>query len=64
MSANIQGVSVSAVNPTDDFPGNRFHLEVSFAARFYGQVNQNRLLIFRPLSRPNLSGAAYRGGFQ
>ena len=52
MSAGMQSISVSAVNPSDDFAGNQFHLEVSFTSPRYGQLSQNRLLIFRAVSAP------------
>ncbi len=42
------GASVSKINPTDNNNEGRFALDVEFSARSYGQLMQNRLLIFRP----------------
>ncbi len=50
VSASVQGVSVSAVDPSDDFAENQFHLDVKFAAPRYAQLSQNRLLIFHPVT--------------
>lgn len=42
------GAKVSKINPTDGSADGRFALEVEFTAAGYGQVMQDRLLIFRP----------------
>ena len=52
MNASVQSASVSAVNPSDDFAGNQFHLDVRFTAPRYAQLSQNRLLIFKPVTPP------------
>jgi len=52
LAGHVTGVSISLVQPFDDFPGNTFRLAVQFAAPFYGQLMQNRLLVFRPGAVP------------
>jgi hypothetical protein len=42
------GATVSKVDPTDNNTEGRFALDVEFSARSYGQLMQDRLLIFRP----------------
>jgi hypothetical protein len=42
------GAMVSKVSPADDNAGGRFALDVEFSAANYGQLMQNRLLVFKP----------------
>jgi hypothetical protein len=42
------GARVSKVEPTDDREGGRFALDVDFSAANYGQLMQDRLLVFKP----------------
>jgi hypothetical protein len=42
------GATVSKVAPADDNAGGRFALDVEFSAANYGQLMQNRLLVFKP----------------
>jgi Domain of Unknown Function with PDB structure (DUF3857)/Transglutaminase-like superfamily len=42
------GAQVTKVEPTDDSAGGRFALDVEFNAADYGQLMQNRLLVFKP----------------
>jgi hypothetical protein len=42
------GAKVTKVEPTDDSAAGRFALEVEFNAQDYGQLMQNRLLVFKP----------------
>ncbi len=43
------GAKVSKVEPVDGHADNRFALDVEFTAANYGQVMQNRLLVFKPV---------------
>jgi hypothetical protein len=49
------GARVSRVDPKDNTQGGRFDLDVDFTATSYGQLMQNRLLVFKPaiVSRRN-----------
>lgn len=42
------GATVSKVAPADDSTAGRFALDVEFSAANYGQLMQNRLLVFKP----------------
>jgi hypothetical protein len=42
------GAMVSKVEPADDSAAGRFTLNVEFSAASYGQLMQNRLLVFKP----------------
>ena len=42
------GATVSKVEPADDNDAGRFALDVEFRASGYGQLMQNRLLVFKP----------------
>jgi transglutaminase-like putative cysteine protease len=42
------GASVSRVEPSDNSTEGRFSLDVDFNAHAYGQLMQNRLLVFKP----------------
>ena len=42
------GATVSKVAPADDSAAGRFALDVEFSAANYGQLMQNRLLVFKP----------------
>ncbi len=55
ISAGATAAKVSKVEPNDDATGDRFNLDVDFSAPAYGQLMQNRLLIFKPaiVSRRN-----------
>ena len=46
------GAKVLKVTPTDNSREGRFELEAVFTARLYGQVMQNRLLVFKPAVVP------------
>jgi len=41
---------VNKVDPRDDTAAGRFNLDIDFTAQSYGQVMQERLLIFSPRS--------------
>jgi Domain of Unknown Function with PDB structure (DUF3857)/Transglutaminase-like superfamily len=45
---SVSGARVSNVSVTDDASTGNFTLKTDFAARSYGQLMQNRLLIFKP----------------
>lgn len=48
VTAGAPAAKVLKIEPADEADGSRFALDVDFQARQYGQVMQNRLLIFRP----------------
>jgi hypothetical protein len=52
MAGHVPGASISLAEPSDDFPKNTFRLAMQFAAPHYGQIMQNRLLVFRPGAVP------------
>jgi hypothetical protein len=55
VATGATGAKVSRVDPRDNTQGGRFDLDVDFTATNYGQLMQNRLLVFRPaiVSRRN-----------
>jgi hypothetical protein len=48
LTRGATGARVSKVSPKDDRLGGRFDLGVDFSAPSYGQLMQNRLLVFKP----------------
>ncbi|HLY19954.1 MAG TPA: DUF3857 domain-containing protein [Bryobacteraceae bacterium] len=52
MAGHVPGTSISLAEPSDNFPDNTFRLALQFAAPHYGQLMQNRLLVFRPGAVP------------
>jgi len=52
MGSHVPGVSLTAVQPSDNFTENMFRLAIDFAAPHYTQLMQNRLLVFRPAVVP------------
>jgi len=44
----VAAAKLSRVEPRDNSEGGRFDLDVAFTARFYAQLMQNRLLVFKP----------------
>jgi hypothetical protein len=48
ISAGATAATVNKVEPTDDAVAGRFNLDVDFVAPAYGQLMQNRLLVFKP----------------
>lgn len=48
IARGANGAKVSKVTPTDNSTEGLFALDVEFTARSYGQLMQNRLLVFRP----------------
>ena len=48
ISAGATAATVNKVEPTDDAVGGRFNLDIDFVAPAYGQLMQNRLLVFKP----------------
>ncbi|HEX5732740.1 MAG TPA: DUF3857 domain-containing protein [Blastocatellia bacterium] len=48
ITRSVTGATVSKVEPVDDSAAGRFTLNVEFKAPSYGQILQNRLLIFKP----------------
>jgi Domain of Unknown Function with PDB structure (DUF3857)/Transglutaminase-like superfamily len=48
ISAGATAAKVSKVEPTDDPVAGRFNLDIDFVAPSYGQLMQNRLLVFKP----------------
>lgn len=52
MAGHVPGASISLAQPSDNFPENTFRLAMQFTVPHYGQLMQNRLLIFRPGAVP------------
>jgi hypothetical protein len=48
VTSSANGAKLSKVDPTDNNVEGRFALDVEFTAARYGQVMQDRLLVFRP----------------
>jgi hypothetical protein len=48
ISRGASGASTSKVDPTDSHVEGRFGLKVDFAANMYGQVMQQKLMVFKP----------------
>jgi transglutaminase-like putative cysteine protease len=48
IARGASGASISKVEPSDNSAEGRFALDVDFTAERYGQVMQNRLLVFKP----------------
>lgn len=48
ISRGASGASTSKVDPSDSHVEGRFGLKVDFAANMYGQVMQQRLMVFKP----------------
>jgi transglutaminase-like putative cysteine protease len=48
ISRGATSAKVSKVEPTDEKTENRFALDVEFSAAMYGQVMQDRLIVFKP----------------
>jgi hypothetical protein len=48
IARNANGAKVTKVDPVDSSVEGRFGLDVEFSARSYGQLMQDRLLVFRP----------------
>ncbi len=48
VARGANGAKVSNINPTDSNAEGRFALDLEFTAGSYGQVMQNRLIVFRP----------------
>ncbi len=48
VSRGANGAKVSKINPADNRTEGKFALDFEFTAGSYGQVMQNRLLVFRP----------------
>jgi hypothetical protein len=48
LTRGATGARVSKISPRDDRLGGRFDLGVDFSAPAYGQLMQNRLLVFKP----------------
>lgn len=48
VSRGANGAKLSKISPTDHSADGRFALDLEFTAPSYGQVMQNRLLVFRP----------------
>jgi hypothetical protein len=49
VTTGASGARVERVEPQDDFEKNEFNLAVDFSADRYGQLMQNRLLVFKPV---------------
>ena len=47
-TSGASGAKVSRIDPKDNNEGGRFDLDVDFTAFNYGQLMQNRLLVFKP----------------
>jgi len=48
ISAGVTAAKINKVEPRDDRDSGRFNLDVDFTAPSYGQVMQERLMIFKP----------------
>lgn len=48
INAGATAATVSKVEPTDDAAAGKFNLDIDFVAPAYGQLMQNRLLVFKP----------------
>jgi hypothetical protein len=48
ISAGATAAKINKVEPRDDRDSGRFNLDVDFTAPSYGQVMQQRLMIFKP----------------
>lgn len=48
LGRNIAGAKVAKVTPTDNQIEGKFDLDVEFSAASYAQLQQNRLLVFKP----------------
>jgi len=48
ITAGATAATVSKVEPNDDHSSNRFDLNIDFVAPRYGQLMQDRLLVFKP----------------
>jgi len=48
VTTGAAAATVGKVEPRDDNPANRFNLDVDFVAPRYGQLMQDRLLVFKP----------------
>ena len=48
VESGAAAATVQKVEPRDDNPANRFDLDIDFIAPRYGQLMQNRLLVFKP----------------
>lgn len=49
VTSGARGARVNKVSPRDDMAAGRFDLDVDFMAPAYGQMMQDRLLIFKPV---------------
>jgi len=56
------GARINRVDPKDDSSAGRFNLDIDFSARGYGQLMQDRLLVFKPVMVSRRESLALTGG--
>ncbi len=61
ITGTVAGAQLDKVAPADDRQGNGFALDVDFAAPRYGQVMNNRLLVFKPTLVARRNSLAFTG---
>lgn len=62
VSRGAASAQLSKIDPTDSAGDNRFTLNLEFTAKNYGQVMQNRLLIFKPVVISRREGLSLTAG--
>jgi len=62
VASGAAAAMVQKVEPRDDNPANRFNLDVDFVAPRYGQLMQDRLLVFKPAIVSRREALALTGG--
>jgi hypothetical protein len=59
ISSGVTAARVSKIEPSDNAKNSKFTLDVEFAAPAYGQLMQNRLLVFRPAVVSRREGTSF-----